>query len=323
MPDFILLTGDLARHDDYKPIPRTFDEIMHENNLVAKYIATAFPNIPVLPSIGNNDVYPHDQMFPPGPNNTVLPGLAKAWAPLLDADMTQAMLQGGWMSRILTNGNRALSLNTLYFAYGPDCNVTGATALEQLEWLSALLENAQQSNSYLIISGHVPPHMWLPSCRALYAQLCSANAGTIKAQIFGHLHSDQFHFIDSDGTVDPAHPDPASSIAVTCAPSIVPTFNPSYRVWDYDPETLDLQDYTQYYANLDKLYEKFRFEKEYSLRDAYSMSSTNVSSIEFWIELNKRIGDSASLAIQYELFKYVSIISPPGADDSRCKRGFC
>ena len=81
VPDFILLTGDLARHDDYKPIPRTFDEIMHENNLVAKYIATAFPNIPVLPSIGNNDVYPHDQMFPPGPNNTVLPGLAKAWAP--------------------------------------------------------------------------------------------------------------------------------------------------------------------------------------------------------------------------------------------------
>jgi hypothetical protein len=35
-PDFILLTGDLARHDDYSPIPRTWQEVLDENKEVAQ-----------------------------------------------------------------------------------------------------------------------------------------------------------------------------------------------------------------------------------------------------------------------------------------------
>ncbi len=76
-PDFVLLTGDFSRHDDYAPIPRTWQEILDENAEVASKVAKAFPGVPVLPSLGNNDCYPHDTMAPPGPNNTVLSGLAQ------------------------------------------------------------------------------------------------------------------------------------------------------------------------------------------------------------------------------------------------------
>ncbi len=30
-PDFVLLTGDLSRHDDYAAVPRTWAEILQEN----------------------------------------------------------------------------------------------------------------------------------------------------------------------------------------------------------------------------------------------------------------------------------------------------
>ena len=319
--DFILLTGDLARHDDYKPIPRTFDEVMQENAQVAKWLAQTFPDIPVIPTIGNNDVYPHDTMHAPGPDNKVLPALAKAWAPLLDGAMTESMLHGGYMSKTLANGNTVVSLNTLYFAYGPDCNVSDSPALIQLEWLSALLDNVVQDESNMILMGHIPPSLWLHSCRALYAQMCVKYSDIITGNIFGHLHSDQFHFVNIDGSVDAAELDSTHSIAVTCSPSVVPTFNPSFRIWKYDPNDLVIIDYVQYYADLDKLYQNFEFHVEYSLRDAYGMTSFsgNVSSVDFWIALNKKLANDITLGIKYELFKFVSVIEPPQPDDEMCK----
>jgi hypothetical protein len=95
--------------------------------------------------------------------------------------------------------------------------------------------------------------MWLPTCRKWYAQLCVANAKTIRGQIFGHKHSDQFNFVGIDGVVNGPNLTPSNCIAVNCAPSVVPSFNPSYRVWKYDPSTFDLIDYDQYYADLDKV----------------------------------------------------------------------
>ncbi len=267
------------------------------------------------------------------------------------------MLNGGWLSKRIAHGNLLLSLNTLYFAYGPDCNVTGPP-LEQLEWLGALLQNAVTAEQRVIISGHIPPgkcdgsviafflltffvaDLWLPRCRfgifvlcsfapshsllfsrAWYAQLCVANARTIRGQIFGHKHSDQFNFINTDGVVNSPNLSPSVSIAVNCAPSIVPTFNPSYRVWSYDPSSLDLGGYDQFYADLDALYKgEFRFEKEYNLLDAYNMQG-NPSNVEFWIRLDSMLKANLTLSLQYLKFKFVSVANPPMSEI--CKRINC
>ena len=114
--------------------------------------------------------------------------------------------------------------------------------------------------------------LWLPTCRKWYAQLCTSNPKTIRGQIFGHKHSDQFNFVGVDGVVNGPNLTPANSIAVQCAPSIVPSFNPSYRIWkvfllhffvaidlsfppflQYDPASFDLSDYDQFYADLDSV----------------------------------------------------------------------
>ena len=67
-PDFVVWTGDNARHDADPLFVRTEQEIYTENTQVADALAQAFPGVPLVPSVGNNDVYPHDQCCI-GPNN--------------------------------------------------------------------------------------------------------------------------------------------------------------------------------------------------------------------------------------------------------------
>ncbi|PAV20894.1 vacuolar endopolyphosphatase [Pyrrhoderma noxium] len=59
--DFVIWTGDTARHDNDREIPRTPDEIYDLNRAVVRRMTEVFTTrgIPVVPSLGNNDVWPH------------------------------------------------------------------------------------------------------------------------------------------------------------------------------------------------------------------------------------------------------------------------
>jgi endopolyphosphatase len=74
-PDFVIWTGDNARHDSDPLIKRTKEEVLGLNWRVAQYVSDVFgpspsasANIPVIPSIGNNDVSPHN-FLAAGPND--------------------------------------------------------------------------------------------------------------------------------------------------------------------------------------------------------------------------------------------------------------
>lgn len=62
--DFILWTGDSARHDIDNKLPRTPKEIFESNRWVLEQVENAFPGVPIVPVIGNNDIFPHNIMFP-------------------------------------------------------------------------------------------------------------------------------------------------------------------------------------------------------------------------------------------------------------------
>ncbi|KAF7964355.1 hypothetical protein HWV62_9665, partial [Athelia sp. TMB] len=63
--DFVIWTGDNARHDEDHQIPRTTAEIFDTNRRVASKMHEIFSErgIPVVPSLGNNDVWPHVTMI--------------------------------------------------------------------------------------------------------------------------------------------------------------------------------------------------------------------------------------------------------------------
>lgn len=63
--DFIVWTGDNARHDIDEGLPRTQGEIQELNRFVAEGIRESFGDkVKVVASLGNNDVWPHNIMFP-------------------------------------------------------------------------------------------------------------------------------------------------------------------------------------------------------------------------------------------------------------------
>jgi hypothetical protein len=67
----------------------------------------------------------------------------------------------------------------------------------------------------------------------MYNQMTAEFNATILAHIYGHTHSDEFEMI-----VDNASQEPVGVINV--APSVIPTYNPSLRIFEYDPSTKEL-----------------------------------------------------------------------------------
>lgn len=54
--DYIIWTGDSARHDLDSDHPRTRDEIYQHNRWTLAQIQRSFPGVAIVPSIGNNDI---------------------------------------------------------------------------------------------------------------------------------------------------------------------------------------------------------------------------------------------------------------------------
>lgn len=54
--DFILWTGDTARHDIDFTHPRSAEEIFGYNRWALEEVEKRFPGVPIVPSVGNNDI---------------------------------------------------------------------------------------------------------------------------------------------------------------------------------------------------------------------------------------------------------------------------
>ena len=55
--DFVVWTGDNARHDIDSRFPRSLPEIFRLNRYVAERMRRTFGKVPVVTSIGNNDIF--------------------------------------------------------------------------------------------------------------------------------------------------------------------------------------------------------------------------------------------------------------------------
>ncbi len=72
--DFVVWTGDSARHDIDLAYPRSMPEIFALNRQLSTRIRDIFgKHVPIIPSFGNNDIYPHNIMFGGEPGSPWLP----------------------------------------------------------------------------------------------------------------------------------------------------------------------------------------------------------------------------------------------------------
>jgi hypothetical protein len=225
--DAVLWTGDNARHDNDKELPRTFEEILNMNHAVAQKMLATFndsSNTIIIPSIGNNDIHPHN-FFTEESGRAVLNGLADCWKPFLQPSHSELLsidshesilsrspletfLEHGFYFRRVSSTLSVVSLNTLLFFNenedeSSSCTHFFSPARKQITWLRDVLhaiERVQERTSTpqkVVFSGHIAPArlLYTPSCYDAYHDLARQFAPLIAMHVFGHTNFDYFEAI--------------------------------------------------------------------------------------------------------------------------------
>lgn len=279
--DFVVWTGDSARHDNDHQLPRTPDEIFMLNRAVTAKMESVFTRrgVPVVPSLGNNDIWPHNIMSP-GPNR-VTNEFSSIWQSFIPFPYRQVFQRGAYYAKeVVPNELAIISLNTLYF-YDSNKVVGGCPYGDpddpgnlELDWLEVQLKEYMDRGMQVWVTGHVPPSPgnYFPECFVRYAELALRFQNVIVGHLFGHMNIDHFFFLESiDLDIIPdeyreslavqkkeihatgndlalydtllaefsALPTPKRTnldeyAVVNVAPSVVPNYRPSFRIYSYN-----------------------------------------------------------------------------------------
>ncbi|KAJ3200538.1 Endopolyphosphatase, partial [Clydaea vesicula] len=187
------------------------------NNLALQYILESLTpygkkhiNIPIIPSIGNNDVYPHNSLLwidhkRPGKNkrNSVLEFYAALWDIFIPHSQMKTFKRGGYFFVEISEKLVIVSLNTMYWfeknVFVGDCKKKERTAGGvHLTWLEKeVLIPARKSGKKVLLSGHIAPSSplnFFPKCLKWYTVLTYEYNDVIIGQVYGHNNIDHFFF---------------------------------------------------------------------------------------------------------------------------------
>ena len=213
--DFVVWTGDSARHDSDERIARTEQEVVNLNEMLVEKFVEVFGKqdnindtdptndltIPVVPTFGNNDIMPHN-IFQPGPNRWTKK-YASIWRKLIPEEQRHGFVRGGWFSvEVIPNHLAVLSLNTLYFFDSntavDGCAYKSEPGYEHMEWLRIQLRFLRQRGMKAILMGHVPPARtesklsWDETCWQKYTFWMRQYRDVVVGSVYGHMNIDHF-----------------------------------------------------------------------------------------------------------------------------------
>lgn len=259
--DFVILTGDLCRHqnDAFKDPMRETQAIL--SNVTDLIQSTLGKNTSIVPALGNNDVTP-DYFLDVEHPSEMLEMTTQGLNDILETELERSTFRrGGYLARNVTNHVTVLSLNTILYstAHNPDKSHL-QDPLDQFTWLHAQLSSAQATDRKVYVVGHIPPaigsyrhhQLWHESYARRYFEILDEFYTVLAGEFFGHLHSDEFRLIHLDENLDGARQRSSDQWPLWLAPSVTPIYgsNPSFRVVSYDPLNGDLLDYHTYYLRI-------------------------------------------------------------------------
>ena len=217
--DFIIWTGDSARHDNDEEIPRTDQQVVQLNELLVSKFVEVFGKednindtdptndltIPIIPTFGNNDILPHN-ILGPGPNRWTKQYL-RIWRKFIPEEQRHGFSRGGWFFvEVIPKKLAVFSLNTLYF-FDSNTAVDGCAkplepGYEQMEWLRIQLQFLRDRRMKAIMTGHVPPartgskSSWDETCWQKYSLWMRQYRDVIVGGLYGHMNIDHFMLQD-------------------------------------------------------------------------------------------------------------------------------
>lgn len=209
--DFVVWTGDTARHDSDEKLPRNSGHVLGTNRQVAQKIIETFSDngrldVPVIPTFGNNDFLPHN-IFYPGPNKW-LTAYSEIWHRFIPEEQRHSFGFGGWFEvEVIPDKLSVISLNTMYF-FDRNAGVDGCAdpsepGFKHLEWLSVQLQRLRERRMKAILIGHVPPartenkQNWDETCWQKYTLWLKQFRDVVTGSVYGHMNIDHFLFQDT------------------------------------------------------------------------------------------------------------------------------
>ncbi|MCJ1386642.1 hypothetical protein MMC17_009768 [Xylographa soralifera] len=218
--DFVIWTGDSARHDNDEKIPRTVEQVTSLNRMLVNKFVEVFGKeenindtdptndfiIPIIPAWGNNDILPHN-ILAKGPNPWTKRYL-DIWRKFIPEEQRHSFERGGWFYvEVIPNKLAVLSLNTLYFfdsnAAVDGCADPSEPGYQHLEWLRIQLQFLRQRGMKAILMGHVPPARteskisWDETCWQRYTLWLHQFRDVVVGSLYGHMNIDHFILQDS------------------------------------------------------------------------------------------------------------------------------
>ncbi|KAI9286597.1 Metallo-dependent phosphatase-like protein [Umbelopsis sp. AD052] len=285
--DFVIWTGDNARHDSDSNLPRTRKEIYQLNQRVADLMEKTFgfnpedgPDqhyVPIVPSFGNNDCYPHNIFYEGGPTNPTIRRFLDIWRPFIPYDQLHTFQSGGYFAVDVIPGKiRVLALNTLYFynsnAAVDGCDARGDPGRLHMVWLDTQLELARQLKLKVHITGHVPPRpkAYYSSCLREYTRIAQEYSDIIVGHWYGHVNMDHFVLLDekddeeeSDDFLNSKEdvnvlknipkyledlhkryrrgvkPNASEQVVINISPPVLPVYLPTFRIIRYNVDDIE------------------------------------------------------------------------------------
>jgi hypothetical protein len=302
--DFILYTGDSARHDRDTTVPRQHSEVLSEHKIVVDKVTSTFDvsKVKFIPTFGNNDELDYSKFAPVA--DPIIGNLTQIWAPLgLGLESKPEWLKGGYFAYAVEPGLTVLSLNSmLIFASNKltqDCSASGSAGAEMLAWAATQLAKLRSHGQKAYLVTHVPPldvtgkALYYPGCQSQYYNLIGSYSDVILGSFFGHTNNDYVSYLYTNNTANPqAGPFFAATVTdqppnvdfdnvcvlhvMSQGPSIIPANNPAVRVYTYDTSRWAfgaLVVYVQYWSDLvqDNKNDQVTYDTEYTTSSAYGL----------------------------------------------------
>jgi sphingomyelin phosphodiesterase acid-like 3 len=285
-PSFVICTGDLSGHDDcdgkcylkgaqlQKRIAELNTTLTDLRTLVSKH------KIPLFFAPGNNDAVAGDYYsftsdkgqtpftFAPDPQNPYPALNVSATGTTAPSLLSMPHPSMGYYSALALPGLRVIALNSVIFSnkYKAIDSVSQIDAgNEEMKWLAGQLKDAAAQQQKVYIAMHIPPGIdaykfsrhkmpsttWavLPSAEnswlKIFLNLSAEYQTTIAGEFYGHTHMDELRLLyDSTGKN-------ITEVAIS-TPGICPQHgnNPGFKTVSFNPQTMDITDFTTYYTTL-------------------------------------------------------------------------
>ncbi|KAI3613374.1 hypothetical protein CBS9595_004207 [Malassezia furfur] len=269
--DLGIVTGDLVTHDSTARISP--DLVRYSEQSIYDLLRQYVKNATIIVAIGTEDTAPPDQAMPndlPDDRGKQLDWDYENIAALIQAEgwggnntAVSIRTHYGGYSMSPRQGLRVISVNSdfwsvenLFNYLNPDDPDPSGT----FRWLTDELTSAESANETAWIVASVPTG-WegtaaLPRPSMLFNLIMNRFAETVAHVFFGHTHEDQFYlFFDESHNSTGARDNSTLSGHAFIAPSLTPNRNlqPSFRIYDVDPETYEVMNYHQYYTSVSEL----------------------------------------------------------------------